>query len=484
MQKLLVCIVTLLCFSYSQANAQEENQQAVVSNTSALLSLPASLLEHTDKKITDLEDRLQHSTTAYLHRLQKIENKLRKKLAKKDSLAAARVFGDTYNKYQQLEQSLNNPAGTLTQYKQYVPALDSMVTALNFLAQHKNLLQGKYGEAEAVLSNLKGLQDKLQEASAIQQFLKERKQYLYEQLQSYGLLKQWGSYNKEAYYYAAQVQEYKNLLHEPDKLLLRAYSILNQLPAFQSFFKKYSELASLFGVPANYGNAGSLAGLQTRADVQQLIQQRIQAGGPNAQNAIQENMQAAQEQLSKLQDKINKLGGNPDMNMPEKFRANNLRTRTFWQRLEYSTNLQTQQSNYFYPTTTDLGLSIGYKINNHGTIGIGAAYKAGWGNGWNHIRLSQQGAGLRSFIDYRVKGSFFASGGYEFNYQPLNSEVVANNNALPTGWTQSGLLGLTKIVSLKSKLFKKTKLQLLWDFLSYSQVPRTQAIKFRVGYNF
>jgi hypothetical protein len=51
-------------------------------------------------------------------------------------------------------------------------------------------------------------------------------------------------------------------------------------------------------------------------------------------------------------------------------------------------------------------------------------------------------------------------------------------------WQQSGLVGISKVISIKSKFFKKTKLQLLWDFLSYEQVPRTQALKFRVGYNF
>jgi hypothetical protein len=53
-----------------------------------------------------------------------------------------------------------------------------------------------------------------------------------------------------------------------------------------------------------------------------------------------------------------------------------------------------------------------------------------------------------------------------------------------SSWQKSGLVGVSKIVSIKSKFFKKTKLQLLWDFLSYQQMPRTQPIKFRVGYNF
>jgi len=36
---------------------------------------------------------------------------------------------------------------------------------------------------------------------------------------------------------------------------------------------------------------------------------------------------------------------------------------------------------------------------------------------------------------------------------------------------------------LKTKFLKKTKMQLLWDFMSYDQKPRTQPIVFRIGYN-
>jgi hypothetical protein len=93
--------------------------------------------------------------------------------------------------------------------------------------------------------------------------------------------------------------------------------------------------------------------------------------------------------------------------------------------------------------------------------------------------------GLRSFLDVKMKGSFYASGGFEYNYQPpaimISSPIGGGQGA---SWQQSGLVGVSKVISIKSKFFKKTKLQLLWDFLSYEQVPRTQALKFRVGYNF
>jgi hypothetical protein len=37
---------------------------------------------------------------------------------------------------------------------------------------------------------------------------------------------------------------------------------------------------------------------------------------------------------------------------------------------------------------------------------------------------------------------------------------------------------------MKTKVFKNTKLQFLWDFLSYYQVPAAQPFVFRLGYSF
>jgi hypothetical protein len=94
--------------------------------------------------------------------------------------------------------------------------------------------------------------------------------------------------------------------------------------------------------------------------------------------------------------------------------------------------------------------------------------------------LSGQGAGLRSFLEIKIKSSFSATGGFEANYTtPFTSFQDIRQIEK---WTQSGLIGISKTVSMKSRVFKKTKLQLLWDFLSYQQVPKTQAVLFRIGY--
>jgi hypothetical protein len=144
--------------------------------------------------------------------------------------------------------------------------------------------------------------------------------------------------------------------------------------------------------------------------------------------------------------------------------------------------MQSQKSRNYFPVTSDLGLSLGYKLNDKSIIGIGAGYKLGWGRDIRHINITHQGVGLRSFLDWKIKGSFWLSGGYEMNYRSEFRSIEELKGL--SAWQQSGLIGVSKVISMKTKFFKKTKMQLMWDFLSYQQKPQTSAILFRIGYNF
>ncbi|MBL0335906.1 MAG: hypothetical protein IPP73_11580 [Chitinophagaceae bacterium] len=291
--------------------------------------------------------------------------------------------------------------------------------------------------------------------------------------------------NKQVYYYSQQLNEFRVMLKDPKKAVKKAMAILSKTKLFQDFMRKNSLLARLFrlpGDPSDPANSISLTGLQTRVQVNALIQQQIASGGPNAQAQFQQNVQAAQSQLNQLKSQMMRFGsGNSDDIMPEGFKKNDQKTKAFLKRLEYGTNIQSQRASNFFPVTSDIGLSIGYKLNDHSIIGIGASYKLGWGRDFRHISLSSQGLGLRSYIDIKLKGSFWISGGYEQNYKSAFSDfaVLKDRNA----WQTSGLIGLSKQMSLKTKLFKKTKIQLLWDFMSYGQIPRAQPIIFRINYN-
>ena len=112
-------------------------------------------------------------------------------------------------------------------------------------------------------------------------------------------------------------------------------------------------------------------------------------------------------------------------------------------------------------------------------IGVGASYKLGWGNNWDNINISHQGVGLRTYLDWKIKGSFYFSGGYEQNYMTMISSVDQLQNY--SAWQTSGLIGVSKKYKIRKKM--KGEVKLLWDFMSYQQIPKTQPILFRIGYS-
>lgn len=213
-------------------------------------------------------------------------------------------------------------------------------------------------------------------------------------------------------------------------------------------------------MPNNYGSPESLAGLQIRASVQNQIQARFASSGINSQQYIGQQMQSATAELNKIKDKLNKLGGGTsNIEMPE-FKPNTQKTKSFLKRIEYGANVQSQKTNGFLPVTSDIALTAGYKLNDKSVAGVGLAYKLGWGSGWKNIKLTNEGIGLRSYIDMKLKGSFWISGDYEQNYQKGFARIQQLKNL--NAWQTSGLIGLSK----KYKIGKKTNnLQLLWDFI-------------------
>ena len=459
---------------------------AVCQDSVSISKISSNYFDAISDKVGVISDNIDKKSAKALTQMQKLEAKIYRKLSKIDSLAAENIFSNSLEKYNALQQRLGDKANKLTRY---IPKLDSLSTSLKFIGQYPEFLnsikQGKE-KFDKASSTINEFQSKLQNADNIKRILKERKEFLKQQLEKFGFAKELKKINKEVYYYSQQVNEYIEAFKDYKKAERKAFELLSKSKLFKDFMRKNSMLASLFRMPGDPNDpnyVASLAGLQTRAQVNTLIQNQIAAGGPNAQQAFQQNLQLAQSQVRQLKDQLIKWGsGSSEDIMPDGFKPNNRKTKSFLKRLEFGSNVQAQTARFMFPATTDLGLSLGYKLNDKSVVGIGASYKVGLGTGWRSFEITHQGLGLRSFLDWKIKGSFWISGGYEQNYRTeiKNIDQLKNQSA----WQKSGLIGVSKVVSVKSKLFKKTKVQLLWDFLSYEQVPQAPPIIFRVGYNF
>lgn len=430
------------------------------------------------QKSISIEGKLDKATAKYLSKLQRIEAKLRRKLAKTDSLSAQALFAGIEEKY----NLLKNSKPRVSRYANiYSGHLDSLASSLSFLKT-----TGLNGEQiDQSLKQFSSLQAKFNQTEVIRKFIQERKQFLKQQFGRLGMLKELKGFQKQAYYYSQQLSDIKAIWQDPSKLEKRLLEWAMNSEKFKEFFRQNSQLAALFPLPGGNTNSTSFVSLQPRATVQQGIAARF-GGGQNLQQMLQQNMQEAQGQINELNSRLSQLGsgsfGNQagDIDMPEGFRPNNQKTKTFLQRIEYGANVQSQKARSYFPTTTDIGLSLGYKLNDKSSVGVGVSYKLGLGRGWNNIRLTNEGIGLRSYLDYQLKGSIYISGGYEQNYRAAFNSIEQLKNY--SAWQTSGLLGVSKRYKVSKKIRGDAKL--LWDFLSYQQIPRTQALVFRVSYNF
>ncbi len=483
--KILVCLsgalICLVCCSYGQID----------STAMMLAKFPNRIFAKIDSKASSLDDALTKQTEKYLQRLARKEKKIQDRLYKLDSNAAKNLFNGTQAKYAALESSMTNTVSTngapLT--GEYLPYVDSLKSSISFAQKNPELLNVSpkvQAQINASLAQFNQLQNNFTNADQVKAYIQQRKQAFKDQLQQYmqnsAMKKYLDQYNAQVYYYSQQVREYKEALNDPDLMLQKALVILNKIPAFTHFIQQNGQLAGLFGIPNDYGTVEGLVGLQTRDQVQQLMNGQISAGGAGGMAAFQSNLESAHEQLDQFKDKLAKLGGGSgDIDMPD-FKPNNQKTKSLMQRLEFGVDLETTRANGWFPSATNFGLSLGYKISNKSTVGIRGSYNLGWGTNINHIHFSSQGMTIGSFIDVQIKKNIYISGGFGENYvTPFTSLTQLQTTSM---WQRSGLIGLSKMVSLPGKVVKKTKVSILWDFLSYYQIPPSQAFVFRVGYNF
>lgn len=476
--RLLVILLPLACSHFAlaqQTSAPDAVQAARLDKLSQ--QYIASMSEKSGQVSKDIDKQTDH----YLDQLQRQEAKLQSKLAKVDSLAAYNVFAGSAAKYQQLKSDFKNRSGKLQRSTGlYLPWTDTASSSLKFLSS--NQLTGKLPvsplQMKEALGKVKELEAQLRSAENVKAFIRERKEYLRQQLAKYNLGSELKKYNSTAYYYGQQLSDIKSSLSDETKAERKALGYLRQYAPFQNFLKKYGALSGLFDVPADYANTG-MGGLQTVSQVQSLLSQRISGMGPDARQSVAASLGAAQAELSKLRNRFPQAGDAADL--PDGLKPDPVKTQRFKKRLTFSFDIQSDRGNALLPTSSTLSLSTGYKLDSRFTIGVRAAYQNGWGKDIRHIHVSGLGAGGGGFMEWRWKKSFFLTGSAEAHYNSAikNLEALKDYNA----WQPMALTGIGKTVSLKSRFFKCTRLSVMYDWLHAMKTVPSQAIIVRAGYS-
>jgi hypothetical protein len=484
---IMVCTAVVVCNGQSNSVFQVESQgyfiQREVADSIAkqVQEIPSKYIQQVSKKIGTYSLRISSKTEKTLTKLSRWENKIKKVLEKSSPEAASKLFAPGLPTFTTLlQQFKSGSAIAVNSTKIYDEYCDKLSTQLKYLAvQKSNFDSVNSNQFQKANSKMKALDEQSSNSDAVAAFIKERKKQLLEGSIKYlGKSKYLKKIKKESYYYVEALKNYQEIFKDKKKAEQTAIKLLDKIPAFKKFTQQNSMLASLFRSPGESGTAANLAGLQTRPSVNALIRQRIIAGGPNGSDEFKRNLQAAQAEFSKKKEKFEGGADNGTNNLPD-FKPNMQKAKTFLQRLELGTNIQFGKGTGYVPTCANLGLQVAYKITDKSLAGVGIAYKMGLGK-IDKIKFTSEGIGLRSFIDWKIQKQLFVSGGFELNHQSRIYNMAQLDKF--SEWENSGLIGIGKSYNAGKKL--KGEMKLLWDFLSYSKIPRTQALVFRVGYKF
>lgn len=484
--------VSLLLLISRHAAAQTDSTRIAASLSPQTISDKS--LNAINRKYSGIQELVEGQSEKALNNMQRREASLYAQLVKKDSTKAAQLFDDAKTRYAQLTASLMNPGSIVSNnlFKQYFPAVDSAGTVMKFLGQASALQNAgsKLRKIQAVSAKLQQLQNTLENANQIQNFLHQREQQLKSQLTRYGMAGKLIGINKQAYYYQQQLMSYKSMLDDKQKLEETLLAQAQQFPGFAAFWQKNSYLSAVFPMGEAGGAILPQSGLQPKAQISDMIKNQVSSaaqsgggggGGSSPLSAIQSQIAQAKSRLQSLKDQAQHLDVNQgwasNMTMPD-FTPNTQHNKSFLHRLEFGFNIQNTGVTNYLPSISTVGLLLGYKISDKITAGVGAAYLVGLGKAINDIHLSSQGVGARSFIDVKARGSWWVTGGYEYNYMQTFAKLGDLKNL--DAWQKSALIGVTKKYMIGRK---QANMQLLYNLLYKTDNPQGTPLNFRIGYS-
>jgi hypothetical protein len=461
-------------FSYGQ-------KDSTIPTIPIVTEIPLKFINQTNDKIDKYSNRITSKTEKTLEKLAKWENKIHKFLLKANPTVAEQLFGEGRETFAGMLAKVKQGKSLAENYKSsYDAYCDKLLTNIKYLEIQKEQLNNKYIQPlQTAKEKAMQLEKDVAETETAEKLIKERKKQLFDEAYKVlGKSKYFKKINKEGYYYSEYLKEYKSIFTDETKLEKTAIELIKKILGFEKFASENSALAGLFGNFSLQGSAGASSipivnGLAPRSQVMQAIQV-VAGAGFNPTSIISQQMPDIKNRFKNL------LGGSggADTELPD-FKPNSQKTKSFLKRLEYSSEIQFGSPNNYLPTTANIALSVGYKLNDKFSAGGGMSYILGLGQGWNNLKFSSEGIGFRTYMKMKLKKGFNIQGGSEWNYNVHFNKIIDLKN---NGWQQTALLGFTK--SMKAGKKAKSELKLLYDFLHNSHKPATAPFIFRVGYQF
>lgn len=464
------------------AGAQPSPPPSILANP----ALSGKYVQAVDQKVARFNCQAENYTRHALDNLIGVEKKMQQRMAGSDPVRSRQLFGYSIDSLQKLKAAISAGSSRVTRFVGggYFAYADTLKQSLAFL-QHVPGTTGQAttlgGQLSSSLRQVDELEGKFSTIASIQTFIQQRQQVLNDALgklpQYEGSLEQ---VNKMAYYYSAQIAQYKSTLKDPAAVERKMLDLVEQSPAFQKLMENNGRLAGLFaprsvltGIPLT-GGGSAVSGLPSRAMLQQYIKKNMPLLADTSDPLSQ-----LQSKFTSAGSKLHESGSMPGLSSGAAFAPNSQRTKPLGRRIEWGLDLQFGRAVSYLPTTANIGVKAGYRLNDRLSVGIGVDYLVGMGMGWKDIHFTNQGVGLRSYGKWQIKKGWNIQGGAEFNYM-TSFQSIAQLRALPN-WQTSALVGISKQYKVSRKI--SGNFQLLYDFLYRQHLPNTQPVIFRLGYD-
>jgi hypothetical protein len=160
--KQALCGLVVLCLIQAASYGQSPDSAA-----GKALSFPTRLLGKLQSRTARLDQQLTQQTSSYLQKMQRREEKMRRKLSAVDSNAAKQLFAGSAQQYAALAQRIQTDTGTrnMPLSGTYIPYADSLQGALGFLTKNPGLLSGA-GAGSAASAKLQSATSQFQALQA------------------------------------------------------------------------------------------------------------------------------------------------------------------------------------------------------------------------------------------------------------------------------------------------------------------------------
>jgi hypothetical protein len=459
------CIVFIFLWLYITFPAIAQEEDAIVGiKGKQYLNSNIKRLSVYNRKTDELQSRL-------LVRLKKHEDRFARHLKKSDSAAYVRFQQQpiSFDSIANIEKK-NLPASSLK-----LPRIDSLNAINKFISGKAPTNQNAEKATSEFGDQLKEQKNKLAGNQQVNGLIEQRLAFLKSlNTNPKTKLKGLGGMDKQVFYAKSKIQALKEISEDPSKVEEQALEYLQGEEGFDKLLQN-----------ASGNNSNALAGksvdelermgYQTKRQMTAQLQGKLGSG----LSTVQQNMAAQVKDYSdKLKDvksiqttiKQTKQSATQFKNTEKPaFKVNLMRGKPFMQRIEKQFNWQANRAALDgKPATLQLSGMAGFRHTPKLSYGLGLALITGLGQNWNHVKISFEGLGLRSYAAWQWQYGIGAYVGYERTYKQAafitsQGEIISSeyNNHNKSAYNDAVLVGLTKSYKLNDKL--NGSIQVLYD---------------------